>query len=196
MNGPEERLTDALRDVGETIRPEDVPPPRFADRGTGVLSRPLTVSLAAAATVVVATAGVTAGVLASGDDGSRATSPPLPSQSASPSASAGSGADVSVFFCIETSSNPSCQGKDATTAQRRALRARVEKLPAVSRVMYESKEEAFERFKNRFSKGPDWDVRAGAIPDSLRIWLTDGANARDVQSAVLGEPGVDQVIVQ
>ncbi|MEU5877383.1 permease-like cell division protein FtsX [Spirillospora sp. NPDC047279] len=104
--------------------------------------------------------------------------------------------EVSVFLCAKTSSNTSCGKKDITPQQRDALRTDLEKLPQVAKVEYESKEQAYARFKDRFSSTPGFvqSAKEGDIPDSFRIRLKDPAEYKQVAQAVLGRQGVDQVI--
>ncbi|MBX6769893.1 MAG: FtsX-like permease family protein, partial [Actinomadura rubrobrunea] len=55
---------------------------------------------------------------------------------------------------------------------------------------------AYARFKDRFSTTPGFvqSTREGDIPDSFRIRLKDPENYKSVAQAMLGRPGVDQVI--
>jgi cell division transport system permease protein len=104
--------------------------------------------------------------------------------------------EVSVFLCAKTSSNPSCNKADATQQQKDALKADLEKLPEVAKVDYESKQQAYARFKDRFSTTPGFvqSTREGDIPDSFRIRLKDPEQYKSVAQAMLSRPGVDQVI--
>ncbi|MFG2002324.1 permease-like cell division protein FtsX [Spirillospora sp. NPDC048911] len=104
--------------------------------------------------------------------------------------------EVSVFLCAKTSSNPTCGRKDITSQQRDALKADLDKLPQVAKVEYESKEQAYARFKDRFASTPGFvqSAKSGDIPDSFRIRLKDPEQYKQVAQAVLGRQGVDQVI--
>ncbi|MER7541401.1 permease-like cell division protein FtsX [Actinomadura sp.] len=104
--------------------------------------------------------------------------------------------EVSIFLCAKTSSNPSCQKQDVTDQQRQTLKASLEKMPQVSNVEYENKQQAYERFKDRFSGSPGFveSTREGDIPDSFRVKLRNPEEYKAVAQAMLGQPGVDTVI--
>ena len=104
--------------------------------------------------------------------------------------------EVSIFLCAKTSSNPSCQKQDVTDQQRQTLKASLEKMPQVSNVEYENKQQAFDRFKDRFSGSPGFveSTREGDIPDSFRVKLRNPEEYKAVAQAMLGQPGVDTVI--
>ncbi|WP_067797620.1 permease-like cell division protein FtsX [Actinomadura formosensis] len=103
--------------------------------------------------------------------------------------------EVSVFLCTKTSSNPSCQKQDVTDQQRQTLKATLDKMPQVSHVEYENKQQAYERFKDRFSGSPGFveSTREGDIPDSFRVKLKNPEEYKAVAQAML-QPGVDTVI--
>ncbi|KAB2351463.1 permease-like cell division protein FtsX [Actinomadura rudentiformis] len=104
--------------------------------------------------------------------------------------------EVSVFLCAKTSSNTNCKKQDITPQQRQELEADLKKLPEVAKVEYESKEQAYARFKDRFASTPGFvqSAKPGDIPDSFRIRLKDPQQYKQVAQAVLGRGGVDQVI--
>ncbi|MEU8797876.1 permease-like cell division protein FtsX [Spirillospora sp. NPDC048819] len=104
--------------------------------------------------------------------------------------------EVSIFLCAKTSSNPSCQKQDVTDQQRQTLKAQLEKMPQVSAVEYEDKQQAYERFKDRFAGSPGFveSTREGDIPDSFRVKLQNPEEYKAVAQAMLGQKGVDTVI--
>ncbi|MFE9104746.1 permease-like cell division protein FtsX [Actinomadura geliboluensis] len=104
--------------------------------------------------------------------------------------------EVSIFLCAKTSSNPSCQKQDVTDQQRQTLKGSLEKMPQVSAVEYENKQQAYERFKDRFAGSPGFveSTREGDIPDSFRVKLKNPEEYKAVAQAMLGQPGVDTVI--
>lgn len=104
--------------------------------------------------------------------------------------------EVSIFLCAKTSSNPSCQKQDVTDQQRQTLKAQLEKMPQVSGVQYESKQQAYDRFKDNFSGSPGFveSTREGDIPDSFRVKLKNPEEYKAVAQGMLGQPGVDTVI--
>jgi cell division transport system permease protein len=104
--------------------------------------------------------------------------------------------EVSIFLCAKTSSNPVCQKQDVTDQQRQTLKAQLDKMPQVSNVQYENKQQAYARFKDRFAGSPGFveSTREGDIPDSFRVKLKNPEEYKAVAQAMLNQPGVDSVI--
>ena len=104
--------------------------------------------------------------------------------------------NVSIYLCSKSSSNDNCAKKDATEQQRDELINSLKDLPEVSKVEYESKEAAYERFQTLFSNTPGFiaATKEGDIPDSLRVRLKDPSKFTSVISAAENSPGVDQII--
>jgi cell division transport system permease protein len=102
--------------------------------------------------------------------------------------------EVSVFLCGPDSVTPSCSGGAVTDQQRDEIEDVLRALPQVDTVFYESKEEAYERFKEQFKDSAIADnVTADALPESFRVKLTDPTQYDVVATAVEGKPGVEQV---
>lgn len=102
--------------------------------------------------------------------------------------------EVSVFLCGPDSVTPSCSGGAVTDQQRDEIEDVLRALPQVDSVFYESKEEAYERFKEQFKDSAIADnVTADALPESFRVKLTDPTQYDVVATAVEGKPGVEQV---
>jgi cell division transport system permease protein len=103
--------------------------------------------------------------------------------------------EVSIFLCGENSDVPSCAGGAVTRAQRDQIESDLESLrPLVDEIFYESKEEAFERFKEQFANSPIVEnVSADALPESFRVKLSEPEKYDVVASAFAGRPGVEQV---
>ncbi|WP_018653398.1 permease-like cell division protein FtsX [Actinomadura flavalba] len=104
--------------------------------------------------------------------------------------------EVSVFLCAKTSSNQQCQKKDATQPQKDEINKLLKQMPQVADVHYESRADAWKRFKDRFASQPGFvnSTREGDIPDSFRIRLKNPQEYKAVTQALLGRAGVDQVI--
>lgn len=187
MNVTEERLKDALAAVGEAIGTQDVPLPAFAERRPrkAAFRRPALIAVSAAAVVAVSGGALAGGYSMTRDVSGRTA------------ASEGTGRDVSVFFCAAKSGNPLCEGRDASREQKDAVRRRVELMPGVGRVTYESKRAASERFRSGFPNDEHLArmLRAGDVPDSLRVHVAGAKDATALMKAVLGSPGVDTVVV-
>ncbi len=103
--------------------------------------------------------------------------------------------EVSIFLCGQGSDTPSCSGGAVTDAQRNQIKADLESLkPLVEEVYYESKTEAFARFKEQFKNSPIVEnVREDALPESFRVKLSDPTKYEVVASAFAGRPGIEQV---
>ena len=103
--------------------------------------------------------------------------------------------EVTVFLCSSTSSSANCAGKDVTEEQRLALGAALRAAPQVKEVFYESKEDAYKRFKEQFKESPDLvdNVGPNALPESYRVKLHNPKQFDQVASAFQDQPGVDGV---
>lgn len=103
--------------------------------------------------------------------------------------------EVSVFLCNADSTQPSCADGEVTQAQRESIRSDLEQLrPVVKEVYYESRAEAFTRFKEQFKGSAIADnVTPDAMPESFRVKLEDPTKYAVIASAFVGRPGVDQV---
>jgi cell division transport system permease protein len=103
--------------------------------------------------------------------------------------------EVSIFLCGKGSDTPSCSGGAVTDAQRDQIEADLESLkPIVESIYYESKAEAFQRFKEQFKNSPIVDnVSEAALPESFRVKLSDPTKYDVVASAFAGRPGIEQV---
>ncbi|MBC7678379.1 MAG: ABC transporter permease [Pseudorhodobacter sp.] len=103
--------------------------------------------------------------------------------------------EVTVYLCGQTSTSPTCAGKEVTQDQRQQLATDLQATPQVKRVFYESKAEAFTRFKEQFKDSPDLvaNVSADALPESFRVKLADPRKFEVVASAFRDRPGVDTV---
>lgn len=87
---------------------------------------------------------------------------------------------------------------DVTQSQREALRSELDAMPEVNQVFYESKEDAYERFKEQFKDSPAIveNVTPAALPESFRVKLADPEDFEIVSSAFKQRAGVDTVLNQ
>lgn len=87
---------------------------------------------------------------------------------------------------------------DVTAAQRDQLRDELVAMPEVERVLFESKEEAYERFKTQFEDTPEIveNTSPDVLPESFRVKLEDPKKFDVVASAFAERPGVDSVVNQ
>ncbi|RAY12209.1 ABC transporter permease [Actinomadura craniellae] len=104
--------------------------------------------------------------------------------------------EVSIFLCNKVSSNTQCGKADATQEQKNQIKQTLDGLSQVAEVTYESKDQAFARFRESFASTPGFtqSARPGDIPDSYRVRLKNPQEYKEVVDAVYGMPGVDQVV--
>jgi cell division transport system permease protein len=103
--------------------------------------------------------------------------------------------EVTVYLCGSSSSSPNCAKKDVTQEQRIQLGNDLRAAPQVQEVFYESKEDAYKRFKEQFKESPDLvdNVGPNALPESYRVKLKDPKKFDQVATAFQDQPGVDSV---
>ena len=102
--------------------------------------------------------------------------------------------EVSIFLCGSLSESASCAGGVVNADQRLAIQDDLKALPVVEKVYYETQQEAFKRFQERF-KGSAiaQNVTADQLPESFRVKLKDPTKFAVIESAFSGRPGVDIV---
>jgi cell division transport system permease protein len=103
--------------------------------------------------------------------------------------------EVSVYLCGDGSTSSNCNGTAITPEQRGQLEQDLRSTPLVERVFYESKQDAYARFKQQFKDSPDLvqNVTPEALPESFRVKLKDPTQFEVVASAFRDRPGVDEV---
>ena len=103
--------------------------------------------------------------------------------------------EVAVFLCNETDTDkPSCAAGAVTQDQRSAIQAELDAMPQVEKVYYESKQQAYELFREEFKDTALVDnVEPEALPESFRVKLVDPELFPVIRSAFTGRPGVEQV---
>jgi len=103
--------------------------------------------------------------------------------------------EVTVFLCGGNSTSPNCGRKDVTQEQRNQIQTALQSTPQVKEVFYESKADAFQRFKEQFKDSPDLvnNVSDDALPESFRVKLKNPEQFAVVASAFQDQPGVDSV---
>jgi cell division transport system permease protein len=85
---------------------------------------------------------------------------------------------------------------DVTDEQRAEIESRLEASPEVKSYLYESKEEAYERFQQQFSQQPELveNTPADALPESFRVELVNPERYPVIAEQFPdGQGGVDQV---
>ena len=104
--------------------------------------------------------------------------------------------EVSIFMCGQASEVPNCADGEVTQAQRAELETQLTSLkPLVQTVYYESKQEAFDRFKEQFKNNPAIveNLKVDQMPESFRVKLSDPQQYPVIASAFQGAPGVEEV---
>jgi cell division transport system permease protein len=102
---------------------------------------------------------------------------------------------VSVFLCGKDSNKTSCAGGEVTDAQRQSIAAALQS-PAlakyISKVEYESKDQAFQHFKDQYPDLAD-NLTADSMPESYRVKLVDPQQYAAVSEQFRNQPGIDTV---
>lgn len=103
--------------------------------------------------------------------------------------------EVTVYLCGDVSRRPSCARTAVTQEQRDQLLAELTATPEVENVFYESQEDAYALFQEKFADSPDLvdNVSASALPESFRVKLKDPTEFEVVAAAFDGRPGVEEV---
>jgi cell division transport system permease protein len=105
---------------------------------------------------------------------------------------------LSIYLCTTTSVSPQChQNGPATPAEKTQIQSDLKALPQVQRVFYESQAQAFQHFKQDFSRQPSFTnlVTKSEIPDSFQVKLHNAqTDFNIVAGTVQGRPGVDQIV--
>lgn len=102
--------------------------------------------------------------------------------------------EVSVFLCGQDSEAPSCAGGEVTQTQRDQIEHDLRAMPEVKNVFYESKQQAYTRFKQQFKDSAIADnVTADQMPESFRVKLKNPQQFPIVATAFAGRDGVEQV---
>src|SRR5215471_16187306 len=105
---------------------------------------------------------------------------------------------LSIYLCTTTSVSPQChQNGPATAAEKTQIASDLKALPQVQRVFYESQAQAYQHFKQDFSREPSFTslVTKSEIPDSFQVKLRNAqTDFTIVAGTVQGRPGVDQIV--
>jgi cell division transport system permease protein len=105
---------------------------------------------------------------------------------------------LSIYLCTTTSVSPQChENGPATPAEKAQIQSDLKALPQVQRVFYESQAQAYQHFKQDFSREPSFTnlVSKSEIPDSFQVKLRNAqTDFNIVAGTVQGRPGVDQIV--
>ncbi len=102
--------------------------------------------------------------------------------------------EVSIFLCTAGSDTANCQGA-ATDEQKAEFEADLEELrPLVSEVFFESNQDAYQRFIERFSDSPiAANVVPEQLPESYRVKLSDPEQFLVIVEKFSDRPGIEAV---
>lgn len=105
--------------------------------------------------------------------------------------------ELSVFLCPQGSSEAACAGGEATDQQVDDLKAFIassDVAPFVSTTQFESKEQAFKEFQERYPDGYEGtQLTVADMQASFRIKLKDPGQYAVVADVLTGRPGVEYV---
>jgi cell division transport system permease protein len=87
---------------------------------------------------------------------------------------------------------------DVTDAQRANLDTALKDDPLIKDHFYESKEKAYERFKEQFRDAQDLvnSVKPDALPESFRVTLKNPEEFSEIDKKYKGSEGIDQIVDQ
>jgi cell division transport system permease protein len=102
--------------------------------------------------------------------------------------------EVSVYLGNDVSAND----KPCSVDPCKSLRSDLERNPAVESVVYENRDEAFDRFKRIFEAQPELVklARPEALPASFHVKLRNPDRPEVIAQTYTGRPGVDNVVDQ
>jgi cell division transport system permease protein len=104
---------------------------------------------------------------------------------------------VSIFLCAKDSAKPSCAGGAATEQQKASILADLnapQLKKYVAAVYYESRQEAFTRFKVQYKDSVLSDnLTADSMPESYRVKMVNPQQYQAVSQQFRDRPGVDSV---
>jgi cell division transport system permease protein len=104
---------------------------------------------------------------------------------------------VSIFLCGKESDTPSCAAGEVTQAQKDQILTDLKSPqlgPYVEKVFFESKQEAFTRFKQQFKDSVLSDnVTVDQMPESYRVRLKNPEKYQVVSQVFAARPGVESV---
>lgn len=101
--------------------------------------------------------------------------------------------EVSVFLCTDTSVSDTCAGEPGP-AGKKAIYDALVALPEVQHVYFESRDDAWKMFQERFSGSEITNsLTPQALPESFRVKLKDPTRGAMLEAALTGQRGVELV---
>ena len=108
--------------------------------------------------------------------------------------------EISVFLCTAdsagTSDSGNCEpGQETSEVQRENIKKRLESNPDVETVYYESKQDAYDAYRETYADSPLLDsLTVDQMQDSFRVKLVDPQNYQGVVAEASSLPGVQKVL--
>ncbi|MFF4620835.1 permease-like cell division protein FtsX [Nonomuraea jabiensis] len=176
----EDRLREALAEAGSTVDAGALRPLRAPERrGFRVDFR----LVAVAATVVLAGAATTVGLLSGpgGENRAVAADPPAAERK------------MIVFLCTTSSEQEGTSCKGAVSREEtQEIAAKVKQVPGIREVFYADKGAVYADFRRDFAHNKTVlaAVDVDDLPDSFRLTLRGGTDPLSVQQALHGVPGI------
>ena len=103
--------------------------------------------------------------------------------------------EISIFLCTSGSDTATCTTGPATEAQKSQIRTDLEAMkPLVSEIFFESQQDAYNRFIERFKASPiSANVTPDQLPESFRIKLSNPEEFITVVNKFMSRPGIEAV---
>ena len=103
--------------------------------------------------------------------------------------------EISIFLCTSGSDTATCSTGPATEAQKSQIRTDLEAMkPLVSEIFFESQQDAYNRFIERFKSSPiSANVTPDQLPESFRIKLSNPEEFITVVNKFMSRPGIEAV---
>lgn len=104
--------------------------------------------------------------------------------------------EISVFLCNDFDTGATCASGAVSDEQKDVILATLEDSPQVDEVFFETQEQAYELFRDRFDDSIADNITPEQLQESYRIKLANPEEYEGVVSAVSGLPGVADVVDQ
>lgn len=104
--------------------------------------------------------------------------------------------EISVFLCNDFDTGATCASGAVSDEQRDVIRTTLEDNAEVEQVFFESQEQAYDLFRERFEDSIADNITPEQLQESFRVKLVNPEEFEGVVSSVSGLPGVAQVVDQ
>jgi cell division transport system permease protein len=104
--------------------------------------------------------------------------------------------EISVFLCNDFDTGATCASGAVSEEQKDVILGTLEDSPQVDEVFFETQEQAYELFRDRFDDSIADNITPEQLQESYRLKLVNPEEYEGIVSAVSGLPGVAQVVDQ